>query len=156
MEEKYKTPGLCNYYCSHECPIGQKYVPEVQIKDLSQITLEMLASLNAMEKEKNLTVTLEQIKNFNEEEWQKFRQTRWEQKHETYNNKDNIPEWFWPSQKDADNDFRKKAWIKKCNKYAVASKPADWFMPTKESYIQFLEKVAIRKAKIEERKSSKK
>ena len=44
MADCYKNPSLCNYYCSHECPIGLKYVPEVQMKDLSQITLEMLAS----------------------------------------------------------------------------------------------------------------
>lgn len=53
MADCYKNPSLCNYYCSHECPIGQEYVPEVKLKDLSQITLEMLASLNALEKEKN-------------------------------------------------------------------------------------------------------
>ena len=47
MAEKYKQPGLCNYYCANQCPIGQEYVPEVKIKDLSQIVLEMLASLNA-------------------------------------------------------------------------------------------------------------
>ena len=44
MADCYKNPSLCNYYCSHECPIGQEYVPEVKLKDLSQITLEMLAS----------------------------------------------------------------------------------------------------------------
>ena len=48
MAEKYKKPDLCNYYCANQCPIGQEYVPEVKIKDLSQIVLEMLASLNAM------------------------------------------------------------------------------------------------------------
>ncbi|MCQ2524760.1 MAG: XRE family transcriptional regulator [Lachnospiraceae bacterium] len=58
MSECYKDATLCNYYCSHECPIGQKYIPEVQIKDLSQITLEMLASLNAMEKEKNRLIEI--------------------------------------------------------------------------------------------------
>ncbi len=52
MADCYKTPSLCNYYCSHECPIGQEYVPEVKIKELSQITLEILASLNSLEKEK--------------------------------------------------------------------------------------------------------
>lgn len=46
MSQKYKKPLLCNYYCSNECPIGRQYVPEVQIKDLSVIVLEMLASLN--------------------------------------------------------------------------------------------------------------
>ena len=50
MAEKYKSPQLCNYYCANECPIGKQYVPEIKIKDLSAITLEMLASLNSMHK----------------------------------------------------------------------------------------------------------
>lgn len=58
MAEKYKAPLLCNYYCSHECPIGQKSVPELEIKDLSQITIELLASLNALEKSKNRMVEI--------------------------------------------------------------------------------------------------
>ncbi len=53
MAECYHKPQLCNYFCSHECPIGQKYVPEVEFKDLSQITLETLASLNSLERAKN-------------------------------------------------------------------------------------------------------
>lgn len=52
MAEKYKQPNLCNYYCANQCPIGQQYVPEIKVKDLSQIVLEMLASLNAMTKQK--------------------------------------------------------------------------------------------------------
>ncbi|MBR6767161.1 MAG: helix-turn-helix domain-containing protein [Clostridia bacterium] len=51
MAEKYKAPTLCNYYCSQVCPIGQQYVPEIKIKDLSQIVLEMLASLNSMQRQ---------------------------------------------------------------------------------------------------------
>ena len=53
MAECYKKPALCNYYCSHECPIGQEHIPEIQMKDLSQITLEVLAALNTLDKEKN-------------------------------------------------------------------------------------------------------
>ena len=52
MAQKYKLPRLCNYYCANQCPIGQQYVPEIKVKDLSQIILEMLASLNSMSKEK--------------------------------------------------------------------------------------------------------
>lgn len=52
MAEKYKQPSLCNYYCANQCPIGQQYVPEIKVKDLSQIVLEMLASLNSMTKQK--------------------------------------------------------------------------------------------------------
>lgn len=51
MAEKYKAPTLCNYYCSQVCPIGQQYVPEIKVKDLSQIVLEMLASLNSMQRQ---------------------------------------------------------------------------------------------------------
>ena len=58
MAECYKNPALCNYYCSHECPIGRKHVPEIKMKELSQITLEMLALLNAMEKEKNRLIEI--------------------------------------------------------------------------------------------------
>lgn len=52
MAKCYKAPILCNYFCSHECPIGEHYVPEIKHCDLSQITLEMLASINALYKEK--------------------------------------------------------------------------------------------------------
>ncbi len=50
MADKYQAPHLCNYYCANECAIGKQYVPEVKIKDLSQIVLEMLASLNSVKK----------------------------------------------------------------------------------------------------------
>ena len=70
MAECYKHPELCNYYCSHECPIGQRYVPEVGLKDLSQITLEMLASLNALEKQKNrfIEITVDGVVHEDEKE----------------------------------------------------------------------------------------
>ena len=58
MAEKYKQPSLCNYYCANQCPIGQQYVPEVKIKDLSQIVLEMLASLNSMGKQKDRLIEI--------------------------------------------------------------------------------------------------
>lgn len=58
MADCYKNPSLCNYYCSHECPIGQEYVPEVQMKNLSQITLEMLASLNTLNRDKDRLIEI--------------------------------------------------------------------------------------------------
>jgi len=58
MAEKYKKPDLCNYYCANQCPIGQQYVPEVKIKDLSQIVLELLASLNAVSKQKDRLIEI--------------------------------------------------------------------------------------------------
>ena len=58
MAEKYRQPNLCNYYCANQCPIGQQYVPEIQIKDLSQIVLEMLASLNSVSKQKDRLIEI--------------------------------------------------------------------------------------------------
>lgn len=72
MADCYKNPSLCNYYCSHECPIGQEYVPEVQFKELSQITLEMLASLNSLDKEKNRLIEITVDGQITEDEMKDF------------------------------------------------------------------------------------
>lgn len=58
MARAYKKPSLCNYYCSKVCPIGQEYVPEITEKSLSQITLEMVATLNSLESEKNRLIEI--------------------------------------------------------------------------------------------------
>ena len=58
MAKAYNKPSLCNYYCSHECPIGQQYVPEVEIKELSSIVLEMLAFLNSVQKQKDRLIEI--------------------------------------------------------------------------------------------------
>lgn len=49
MANNYRAPELCNYYCSNQCPIGQQYVPEVKVQDLSQIILKMVNSLNTVQ-----------------------------------------------------------------------------------------------------------
>ena len=72
MAKAYKAPELCNYYCSHECPIGEKNVPELKVKGLSQIVLEMLAGLNSVNKEKERlieitvdgTISADEVKDF--------------------------------------------------------------------------------------------
>ena len=58
MSKKYKRPDLCNYYCSHECPIGRQYVPEIRMDNLPGIVLQMLASLNSMDKEKDRLIEI--------------------------------------------------------------------------------------------------
>ncbi len=58
MSEVYKKPWLCNHYCANVCPIGQEYVPEIKVKDLSQIVLEMLASLNRIQKSKERLIEI--------------------------------------------------------------------------------------------------
>ena len=58
MANTYKYPGLCNYYCANDCPLGQMYVPQVEVKDLPVITLEMLALLNKLNKEKERLIEI--------------------------------------------------------------------------------------------------
>ena len=58
MSQKYKRPSLCNYYCANQCPIGKEYVPEVKVKELSTIVVEMLAYLNSAEKTKNRLIEI--------------------------------------------------------------------------------------------------
>ena len=72
MAEGYKMPDLCNYYCANECPIGKQYVPEIKIKDLSKIVLEMLASLNAMNRKKERLIEISADGNIDDDEIQDF------------------------------------------------------------------------------------
>lgn len=72
MAEAYKMPNLCNYYCANECPIGKQYVPEVKIKDLSQIVLEMIASLNSMHRKQERLIEITADGQIEEEEIKDF------------------------------------------------------------------------------------
>lgn len=58
MAKGYKSPQLCNYFCANECPIGEKYVPEIEPKSLSEIVLEMLASLNVMQRSRDRLIEI--------------------------------------------------------------------------------------------------
>lgn len=58
MADKYKSPELCNYYCSNQCPIGQQYVPEIKMKELPQIILETVVSLNKMNKKQERLIEI--------------------------------------------------------------------------------------------------
>ncbi|MBQ6752203.1 MAG: helix-turn-helix domain-containing protein [Clostridia bacterium] len=58
MAKKYKKPSLCNYYCSRECPIGQEYVPAVEVTDLPTVTLEILRLLGRLDAEKERLIEI--------------------------------------------------------------------------------------------------
>ena len=58
MARCYHSPSLCNYYCTNECQIGQEYVPAVTMKSLSQITLEMLATINTLNRDKERLIEI--------------------------------------------------------------------------------------------------
>ena len=63
MGECYKAPMLCNRYCTHECSIGKLCVREIEMKDLSKITLEMLASINSLyrQRERLIDITVDGV-----------------------------------------------------------------------------------------------
>ncbi len=46
MSEVYKRPELCNRYCAGECPIGQKYIPELTVADLPMLVLDTADAVN--------------------------------------------------------------------------------------------------------------
>ncbi len=73
MAEKYRCPHLCNYYCANECEIGKQYVPEIKSKDLSQIILEMLASLNAMQRKQERLIEITSDGEIQEDELRDFK-----------------------------------------------------------------------------------
>ena len=49
MAEVYKKPELCNWHCTHNCQIGNKYIPIVEISELPSIVLGAVSSLNEMQ-----------------------------------------------------------------------------------------------------------
>ena len=53
MSEKYKTPYLCNHYCSNECPIGKEYVPEIRYDNIHEVLVKMIVSLDSVNERKN-------------------------------------------------------------------------------------------------------
>lgn len=72
MAECYKSPALCNYYCSQECPIGQRYVPELEHKELSTIAIETLNALNRINKEKDRLLEIVEDGQITPDEYEDF------------------------------------------------------------------------------------
>lgn len=58
MANCYKRPDLCNYYCSHKCAIGKRYVPEIEVSELSNIILETIACLNEINPQTNRLIQI--------------------------------------------------------------------------------------------------
>lgn len=58
MARAYKKPELCNYYCTHECRIGQDSVPEVKVSSLSEIVLGLLSALNNLDRQKSRLIDI--------------------------------------------------------------------------------------------------
>lgn len=72
MANTYKRPDLCNYYCTHECPIGKNTLSEIKPQQLSNIILKMVASLNTVETEKNALIGITSDGQISENELKDF------------------------------------------------------------------------------------
>ena len=72
MADKYKSPELCNYYCSQQCPIGKRYVPKIEMKDLSLIILKMIDSLNNVQDNQRRLISITSDGNIDDSELEDF------------------------------------------------------------------------------------
>lgn len=72
MANAYKRPDLCNYYCTHECPIGKNTLSEIKPQQLSNIILKIVASLNTVETEKNALIEITSDGQISENELKDF------------------------------------------------------------------------------------
>ncbi len=72
MAAVYHRPELLNYFCVHECAIGQKYVPEIELKSISEIVISIVDSINELNDKKNRLIqiisdgkiTLDELRDF--------------------------------------------------------------------------------------------
>lgn len=74
MAECYQRPELCNYYCTHSCQIGKELIPEVQEKELANIVLELLSTMNTLDKEKNRLIEITADGKITADEYKDFAQ----------------------------------------------------------------------------------
>lgn len=72
MTKCYHEPGLCNYYCSHECAIGKVHTVEVKSQGLSQIAVETLSALNKLNLEKERILEIAEDGVVTEDEYADF------------------------------------------------------------------------------------
>lgn len=68
MSEKYGSPELCNYYCSHQCAIGEKFTKEIPAGDLPSIVVKLLDSIYDVEDIDKLLVGITADEKISEEE----------------------------------------------------------------------------------------
>lgn len=68
----YKEPGLCNYYCTHECAIGRKNTPVLVEKELPQIAIEMVNAISALYAKKEMLLQIAEDGTVTEDEYQDF------------------------------------------------------------------------------------
>lgn len=72
MARAYKEPGLCNYYCTHECAIGKRNVNEISEKELPQIAIEMVNGISRLNSKKDVILQLAEDGTITADEYKDF------------------------------------------------------------------------------------
>jgi len=72
MAEAYRAPAIINFYCTHDCDIGGKYINEVKPKELSQIAIETLNSLNKLNQTRDRLLEIVEDGTITEDEYDDF------------------------------------------------------------------------------------
>ena len=76
MAEVYSEPNLPNIFCANECPLGQAYVSQVEVKELPVITLEMINLLNRLTKQKERLVEITVDGEITPDEYEDFKRIK--------------------------------------------------------------------------------
>lgn len=76
MAKVYSEPNLPNLFCANECLLGQAYVTEVEVKDLSLVTLEILNLLNRLSKQKDRLIEITADGEITPDEYKDFREIK--------------------------------------------------------------------------------
>ena len=76
MAEYYRAPGLCNYYCSEECPIGKGRTPRVENRELVQIAVETINGINRLNRVKDRLLEIVEDGTISPDEYEDFAEIR--------------------------------------------------------------------------------
>ena len=76
MAEYYRAPGLCNYYCSEECPIGKGRTPRVENRELVQIAVETINGINRLNRVKDRLLEIAEDGTISPDEYEDFAEIR--------------------------------------------------------------------------------
>lgn len=72
----YDKPELYNYYCNHECKIGEIIARDVKLKDLNHVAVQVLNSMNRLSEMKDRFLEIVEDDNIAPEEYDDFMKIR--------------------------------------------------------------------------------
>jgi len=76
LAEYYRAPSLRNYYCVHECPLGQAHALPTESKELAQIAVETLNALNKLGQSRDRLLEIVEDGQVRHDEYEDFAQIK--------------------------------------------------------------------------------